>query len=96
MVNYDTQNGFFVKSNLHKDPIFTENHLAKSEDAAVFKFNNKSGHYKMAQSIGFTVPASISILSILKVRFHHAGNYTCAPSNARSASTSVHVLQGKS
>ncbi|XP_073824794.1 defective proboscis extension response 19 [Musca autumnalis] len=94
MVNYDTQNGFFVKSNLHKDPIVSDNHLVKSEDATLFKSNNKSGHsYKIGQSFGFTLPASISILTILKVRFHHAGNYTCAPSNARSASTSVHVLQ---
>lgn len=38
--------------------------------------------------------STISTLTIQKVHFHHAGNYTCAPSNARSASVSVHVLQG--
>lgn len=38
--------------------------------------------------------STISTLTIQKVHFHHAGNYTCAPSNARSASISVHVLQG--
>ncbi|XP_058056327.1 uncharacterized protein LOC131207718 [Anopheles bellator] len=36
-----------------------------------------------------------SVLTIRKVHFKHAGNYTCAPSNARPASITVHVLQDK-
>ncbi|XP_055542088.1 uncharacterized protein LOC129727869 [Wyeomyia smithii] len=36
-----------------------------------------------------------SILTIKEVHSKHAGNYTCAPSNTRSASITVHVLQGE-
>ncbi|XP_033150591.1 uncharacterized protein LOC117134991 [Drosophila busckii] len=38
--------------------------------------------------------SSMSVLTIKTVTFHHAGNYTCAPSNARPASITVHVLRG--
>uniref|UniRef100_A0A182NBB1 IG domain-containing protein n=1 Tax=Anopheles dirus TaxID=7168 RepID=A0A182NBB1_9DIPT len=34
-----------------------------------------------------------SVLTIKEVHLRHAGNYTCAPSNARPASITVHVLQ---
>lgn len=37
---------------------------------------------------------SISILTINEVSFLHVGNYTCAPSNAKQASITVHVLRG--
>lgn len=37
---------------------------------------------------------STSILSIKEVNLKNAGNYTCAPSNARSAFIMVHVLRG--
>lgn len=40
--------------------------------------------------------SSMSVLTIKTVTFHHAGNYTCAPSNARPASITVHVLRGES
>ncbi|XP_058451559.1 uncharacterized protein LOC131430523 [Malaya genurostris] len=36
-----------------------------------------------------------SVLTIKEVHSKHAGNYTCAPSNTRSASIIVHVLQGE-
>ncbi|XP_052895096.1 uncharacterized protein LOC128302337 [Anopheles moucheti] len=36
-----------------------------------------------------------SVLTIKEVHLRHAGNYTCAPSNARPASITVHVLQGE-
>lgn len=39
--------------------------------------------------------SSMSVLTIKTVTFHHAGNYTCAPSNARPASITVHVLRGE-
>lgn len=42
------------------------------------------------------VMLSTSVLSIQEVNFKHAGNYTCAPSNARPVSITVHVLRGKS
>lgn len=38
---------------------------------------------------------SISVLTINDVNFLHVGNYTCAPSNAKQASITVHVLRGK-
>lgn len=37
---------------------------------------------------------SISVLTINDVSFLHVGNYTCAPSNAKQASITVHVLRG--
>jgi len=39
---------------------------------------------------------SVSVLTVKQVNFRHAGNYTCAPSNARPASITVHVLRGES
>lgn len=42
----------------------------------------------------FLVTPSISILTIKQVNFLHVGNYTCAPSNAKQASITVHVLRG--
>lgn len=36
-----------------------------------------------------------SVLTIVEVHSKHAGNYTCAPSNMRPASITVHVLQGE-
>uniref|UniRef100_A0A182VTI1 Ig-like domain-containing protein n=1 Tax=Anopheles minimus TaxID=112268 RepID=A0A182VTI1_9DIPT len=36
-----------------------------------------------------------SVLTIKEVHLRHAGNYTCAPSNARPTSITVHVLQGE-
>lgn len=37
---------------------------------------------------------STSILTIREVHFKHAGNYTCAPSNARAGTITIHVLRG--
>lgn len=89
MVNYDTQNGFFVKSNIQKDA------TGLKMDENPTKGNKTSISTKFMQPAGFSLSTSISTLTIQKVRFHHAGNYTCAPSNVKSASSSVHVLQGK-
>lgn len=41
-------------------------------------------------------PASTSILSIKEVHLKNAGNYTCAPPNAKPSSIMVHVLRGMS
>lgn len=38
---------------------------------------------------------STSILTIHEVNSKHAGNYTCAPSNARPGTITIHVLRGK-
>ncbi|XP_030383619.1 uncharacterized protein LOC115631104 [Scaptodrosophila lebanonensis] len=43
----------------------------------------------------YLLTPSMSVLIIKEVHFHHAGNYTCAPSNARPASITVHVLRGE-
>ncbi|KAM7352006.1 defective proboscis extension response 19 isoform 2-T2 [Cochliomyia hominivorax] len=91
MVNYDTQNGFFVRSNIHKDSATLGGTSTKNDEN--FGKGNKTHVAKFIQPVGFSIPFSITTLTIQKVRFHHAGNYTCAPSNVRAASTSVHVLQ---
>ena len=37
----------------------------------------------------------ISTLIVESVNKKHAGNYSCSPSNAKSAQVTVHVLHGK-
>uniref|UniRef100_A0A1A9WLB3 Ig-like domain-containing protein n=1 Tax=Glossina brevipalpis TaxID=37001 RepID=A0A1A9WLB3_9MUSC len=96
MVNYDDQDGFFVKSNLLKEPPILDSNVGKSDEGfirAINKSISQSQSSRIPPPTGFLLPTSISTLIIQKVHFHHAGNYTCAPSNARSASISVHVLQ---
>uniref|UniRef100_A0A336LQE1 CSON012170 protein n=1 Tax=Culicoides sonorensis TaxID=179676 RepID=A0A336LQE1_CULSO len=46
------------------------------------------------QNNNLLVP-STSILSIREVHFKHGGNYTCAPSNARAGTITIHVLRGE-
>ncbi|KAL9926607.1 uncharacterized protein LOC119633678 [Glossina fuscipes] len=96
MVNYDAQDGFFVKSNLLKEPPILDSNVGKTDEVFIRALNksiSQSQSSRMPPPTGFLLPTSISTLIIQKVHFHHAGNYTCAPSNARSASISVHVLQ---
>lgn len=38
---------------------------------------------------------SASVLIIREVHFKHAGNYTCAPSNTRPGTITIHVHRGK-
>lgn len=41
-----------------------------------------------------TIMLPITVLTIRNVNFRHAGNYSCAPANARISSIIVHVLKG--
>lgn len=55
---------------------------------------NKNTVTSKSKKLPFLVTPSISILTIKEVNFLHVGNYTCAPSNAKQASITVHVLRG--
>lgn len=56
-------------------------------------FTNSLVSSSLPQTTYLKVP-STSVLTIQEVHFKHAGNYTCAPSNARQTSITVHVLRG--
>lgn len=43
----------------------------------------------------FNMHLVISVLVVDSVNRKHAGNYSCSPSNAKSAQVTVHVLNGK-
>ncbi|XP_017098806.2 limbic system-associated membrane protein [Drosophila bipectinata] len=51
--------------------------------------------YFQAHQSSYLLNPSVSVLTVKQVNFRHAGNYTCAPSNARPASITVHVLRGE-
>ncbi|XP_017474120.1 PREDICTED: uncharacterized protein LOC108364787 [Rhagoletis zephyria] len=92
-----------VDDDLH---IFSEKYfigIGKKFNSDLQMESKANGHYtekplrfalKPQQSPYLVSPTS-SILTLEVVHFHHAGNYTCAPSNAKSVSITVHVLRGK-
>lgn len=43
----------------------------------------------------YNINLIISILIVDSVNKKHAGNYSCVPSNAKSAQVTVHVLHGE-
>lgn len=99
MVNYDTQNGFFVSSTLMQpldEPyeLHSANINGKQSSNATITSTNKNAPISKPKKTSNTQTPSISILTINEVRFFHAGNITCAPSNAKQASITVHVLRG--
>ncbi|XP_017120653.1 uncharacterized protein LOC108141685 [Drosophila elegans] len=51
--------------------------------------------YMQQHQSSYLLNPSVSVLTVRQVNFRHAGNYTCAPSNARPASITVHVLRGE-
>ncbi|KAH8389478.1 uncharacterized protein LOC110183341 [Drosophila serrata] len=51
--------------------------------------------YVQQHQSAYLLNPSVSVLTVKQVNFRHAGNYTCAPSNARPASITVHVLRGE-
>ncbi|KAH8352489.1 hypothetical protein KR084_004398 [Drosophila pseudotakahashii] len=51
--------------------------------------------YMNQHQSAYLLNPSVSVLTVKQVNFRHAGNYTCAPSNARPASITVHVLRGE-
>ncbi|XP_004519420.1 uncharacterized protein LOC101451426 isoform X1 [Ceratitis capitata] len=112
MVNYDAQEGFSVSSVTVPDTAIKsvnktlENSMIntskrpnsdrmENKDKDYYTENNSALVTKSMSSPYLLSPAS-SILTLEVVHFHHAGNYTCAPSNARSVSITVHVLRGES
>jgi hypothetical protein len=57
---------------------------------------NYSPSVRIAETLDATT-GPVSTLAVARlVRKQHAGNYTCAPSNARPASVVVHVVDGES
>lgn len=105
MVNYDTHNGFSVSSIY----LQTEDHFTSGAHAAAAisshmhadkKAINQNNTLSKAATAAtksrksFLTTPSISILTIKEVGSMHHGNYTCAPSNAKQASITVHVLRG--
>lgn len=100
MVNYDIHNGFSVSSiYLQSEEHFASNinHHNNHGNVDVRTINttqNKNGLMSKSKKT-FLVTPSISILTIKEVNYLHVGNYTCAPSNAKQASITVHVLRGK-
>lgn len=94
MVNYDTQDGFSVSS--IRSP--HSHHGGSSSRSSLHGSNNGSGSGMgppMPPQTAFLKVPSTSVLTIQEVHIRHGGNYTCAPSNARPASITVHVLRGK-
>lgn len=96
MVNYDTHNGFSVSSIL----LQTDDHIETNTISSNIKqllnatISNKTASITKSKKSS-SLTSSISILTINDVNFLHVGNYTCAPSNAKQASITVHVLRGK-
>lgn len=104
MVNYDIQDGFSVSS------VQTHQHHSSGSSSSTSGHSSNSHSSgsssnltnslvppqppSLPQTSYLKVP-STSVLTIQEVHFKHAGNYTCAPSNARPASITVHVLRGK-
>ena len=86
MVNYDTDDGFSVSS-------IEAPHQFSSGGGSSYDEGNSSNIVIVPQTTYLKVP-STSVLTISEVHFKHAGNYTCAPSNARQAIITVHVLKG--
>lgn len=80
MINYDMEDGFSVTT------------FEPSQNGQNSSFIHS---HPVPSKSSLLVISTVSILSIKEVHFKHAGNYTCAPSNARPASIMVHVLRGK-
>ncbi|CAH1365549.1 limbic system-associated membrane protein-like [Tenebrio molitor] len=59
--------------------------------------NNRMINYDVDRGINVTTTLSekTSVLTITSAATHHSGNYSCVPSNAQSASTYVHILNGE-
>lgn len=106
MVNYDIQDGFSVSS-FHAPHNHHNNGVSSSSSSPISSSSISSGNHdgsslnstpstapSIPQTTFLKVP-STSVLTIQEVHFKHAGNYTCAPSNARQTSITVHVLRGE-
>lgn len=98
MVNYDTHNGFSVSSiQLQSlDETFESNTAGVNgkQSSNATTLTTKNAPISKSKKTSSQTSPSISILTINEVSFLHVGNYTCAPSNAKQASITVHVLRG--
>lgn len=101
MVNYDLQNGFSVSSiqsqHHHSASSKIQNHIRDSGAAGNGNDRVNSNLTNTIVSIpqtSYLVAPTTSILTLKEVSFKHVGNYTCAPSNAKQTSITVHVLRG--
>lgn len=96
MVNYDQENGFSVSllptppssSAVNSKPHHSSAINSLDLDKLPILTDNGLSHAVL-------VTPSTSVLTIREVNLKHAGNYTCAPSNAKFASITVHVLRGE-
>lgn len=98
MVNYDTQDGFSVSSIRSSHQHYGSGSGSSSRSSSSHGQNNGSNSMNgppMPPQTTFLKVPSTSVLTIQEVHLRHGGNYTCAPSNARPASITVHVLRGK-
>lgn len=78
----------------HHAPIATDTSLDPFTAAALSLPPTSIGANGLQLQSQLLAP-STSILTIREVHFKHAGNYSCAPSNARMGTITIHVLRGK-
>lgn len=74
--------------------------LRESTEPPLYVFwfhNSRMINYDNDRGVNVTTdrPSKTSTLWLASAAPEHTGNYTCAPSNAQSASTYVHILNGK-
>ena len=106
MVNYDSHEGYIVST--YQPPSYNRKQVSSSPSAAASRSdlglvteepavvsNLIQMQQEILQPMSTILPSVISVLSINEAHFKHAGNYTCAPSNTRPTSITVHVLRGK-
>ena len=105
MVNYDSHEGYIVstfqpptinrKLVSSPSPAASRNDLTTVTEAPAIVSNLIQMQQEILQPMSTILPSVISVLSIHEAHFKHAGNYTCAPSNTRPTSITVHVLRGE-
>lgn len=107
MINYDQQSGYTVSSVRlslagHQQLPHHSNNLNLSSGSSVngMRHAQRNGAHDAAGNGGGisdfakVLATTSNLLTIDEVSGRHAGNYTCAPSNARPISVNVHVLRG--
>lgn len=97
MVNFNLQDGYSVLT-LPKSSPSSSPQLNQDDDLSLDKLPPLLDSYNLMQSshlMSNEMPTASSVLLVHGVKFKHAGNYTCAPSNTRPTNINVHVLKGK-
>lgn len=96
MVNFNLQDGYSVltlpkatpSTQLDDDEVSEDNKKAMLLDS----FNLIQGSHHTSDE---APTVASSVLLVHEVKFNHAGNYTCAPSNTNPTNIIVHVLKGE-